>query len=99
MISRQWRGIAKKSAADLYVVHLHADTFPRLSTIPGFLDASILRRTVQDGVEFLIVTRWESIEAIQRFAGENPDHAVVPETVQSMMVSYDHVVAHYEVVS
>jgi heme-degrading monooxygenase HmoA len=81
------------------VVHLQSETFPRLSKIPGFLDASILRRSVQDGVEFLIVTRWESIEAIRRFAGENPEQAVVPESVQSLMVRYDQVVVHYEIVS
>jgi heme-degrading monooxygenase HmoA len=99
VISRQWKGIARKSDADRYVAHLQEETFPRLSKISGFVDASILRREVQDGVEFLIVTRWESIEAIRKFAGETPERAVVPEAVQSMMVSYDRVVAHYEVVS
>lgn len=98
MISRHWRGVARKADADHYVSHLRTDTFPQLSRIPGFLDASILRRTHQEGVEFLIVTRWESIEAIRKFAGGNEERAVVPEPVRAMMVSYDHAVIHYEVV-
>ncbi|HYS85038.1 MAG TPA: hypothetical protein VEN78_08565, partial [Bradyrhizobium sp.] len=63
-----------------------------------FIDASILRRNVDQGIEFLIVTRWKSMEAIDEFAGREPDIAVVPEKVQEMMVDYDRSVRHYEVV-
>lgn len=98
LISRQWRGLAKAADADRYVEHLRADTFPQLRAIPGFVDASILRRDLDDGVEFLIVTRWTSIEAIQAFAGRDAERAVVPEAVQAMMHEYDRVVRHYHVV-
>ena len=98
MIARQWRGVAKKSDASRYVAHLRAETFPQLAGIRGFIDASILRRETTEGVEFLIVTRWESIDAIQKFAGAEAERAVVPEEVQAMMVRYDQTVAHYEVV-
>jgi heme-degrading monooxygenase HmoA len=98
MISRQWRGLAKPAHADEYVEHLRNETFPQISTISGFIDASILRRNVKEGVEFLIVTRWDSIEAIQRFAGREADVAVVPQKVQEVMTEYDRKVRHYEVV-
>jgi heme-degrading monooxygenase HmoA len=99
MISRHWKGIAKRGEADNYVRHLTNETFPKLSTIAGFVRASILRRAVERGAEFLIVTDWESIEAIRRFAGENADVAVVPPVVQAMMVEYESHVRHYEFVS
>ncbi len=98
MISRQWRGLAKLAHADAYVEHLRKETFPQLSKIPGFIDASILRRTVGDGVDFLIVTRWDSIEAIQRFAGRDTEVAVVPQSVQGFMIEWDRKVRHFEVV-
>ena len=98
MISRQWRGVAKRADADRYVVHLRTETFPQLARIAGFIDAKILRRIVEDGVEFRIVTTWELVEAIKRFAGERPEAAVVPEQVQAMMVRYDRTVDHYEVI-
>ena len=98
MISRHWRAIAKRSSADGYVSHLKAETFPQLSRIPGFFEASILRRTVPEGIEYRIVTTWESIEAIRQFAGDNLEHAVVPEKVQEMMITYDRTVDHYEVI-
>ena len=74
------------------------ETFPQLKKIPGFVDASILRREAEAGVEFLIVTRWESLEAIRQFAGREIEAAVVPAKVQEMMIEYDAKVHHYEVI-
>ena len=98
MISRQWRGLAKTLDADAYVNHLRTETFPAIAKIAGFIGASILRRTVSQGVEFLVITQWASLDAIRAFAGENTECAVVPPKVQAMMVDYDRVVRHYEVV-
>jgi heme-degrading monooxygenase HmoA len=99
MISRNWRGLVKIHEADNYVRHLQSETFPRLSLIPGFVSASILRRSLSEGVEFLIVTTWESMDAIRQFAGESEDKAVVPATAQAMMIDYDSKVRHYEIVA
>lgn len=98
MISRQWRGLAQRAQADAYVEHLQTETFPQIARIDGFVDASILRRDVDGGVEFLIVTRWRSIDAIRQFAGANAEVAVVPDKVRAMMVNFDADVRHYQVV-
>ena len=97
MISRHWKGIAKREFADRYVGHLEGDTFPQLALLPGFIRATILRREVVDGIEFEIVTLWESLTAIEAFAGRDCEAAVVPAAVRAMMVRYDDRVAHYEV--
>jgi heme-degrading monooxygenase HmoA len=99
MISRQWCGVARREHADAYMAHLRADTFPLLASLPGFVDASIMRREIADGVEFLIVTRWQSLRAIEQFTGGDVTRAVVPDAVQDMMVRFDRTVRHYEVVS
>jgi heme-degrading monooxygenase HmoA len=98
MIARHWRGIAKREFADAYVEHLHSETFPQLVQLPGFHDASILRRDVEQGVEFLVVTVWKSLDAIRSLAGNDPESAVVPAKVQQMMIEYDRRPRHYEVV-
>ena len=98
MIARHWRGLAKADRADAYVTHLREETFPAIRKLPGFKSASILRRDVTGGVEFLIVTTWESLDAIRAFAGANINTAVVPEKAQQMMVDYDRVVRHFEVI-
>jgi len=98
MISRHWKGVARVEEANNYIDHLRLETFPAISEIDGFIDASILNRATERGVEFLIVTRWRSMDAIRRFAGESTNVAVVPTAVQAMMVEYDKNVEHYEVV-
>ena len=97
MISRHWRGLAHPARADEYVHHLHSDTLPKLSKIPDFISASILRRNMTQGVEFLVVTNWESIGAIEQFSGRDPELAVVPTEVHGMMLDYDRRTRHYEV--
>ena len=98
MIARHWQGVSRASEADNYVRHLHEHIFPQLTRMAGFVSATILRRRVAAGVEFRIVTVWQSMEAIRQFSGETSDVAVVPQVVQAMMVDYDQTVAHYEVV-
>jgi heme-degrading monooxygenase HmoA len=97
MISRNWRGLVRSEEADNYIRHLQQETFPQLARLDGFVSASILRRETDRGVEFLIMTLWESMAAIRQFAGEPVHVAVVPPAAQAMMVEYDREVAHYEV--
>ena len=98
MIARHWRGCARAERAGDYEAHLREATFPSLTRIEGFVDASILKRPAGNGVEFLIVTRWHSMDAIRQFAGTDVNAAVVPAEVEDMMIDYDRRVAHYEVV-
>ena len=98
MISRQWRCLAQTNRAQDYVEHLHAETFPALRSIAGFVDASILSRPLGAGVEFLIVTRWESMDAVARFAGADAEAAVLPAKAADMMIEYDRRARHFEVI-
>lgn len=97
MISRHWKGIARPEFADRYVDHLEQVTFPQLTSLPGFIRATILRRDVAAGTEFLVVTQWDSLSSIVAFAGADVATAVVPLAVQAMMVDYDRSVVHYEI--
>src|SRR6187455_2749722 len=97
MISRHWRGLARRERAAEYEQYLRGDTFPALEQIPGFVKASIHKRVLESGVEFVVISLWRSREAIAAFAGADVEAAVVPAKVQSMMVEYDRRARHYEV--
>lgn len=98
MIERHWRGLCRAQQASAYIEHLEKDTFPAVRRLAGFLDARILHRQVPQGVEFLVVTRWESLEAIRAFAGDDVEAAVVPQNVRAMMIEFDAACRHYTVV-
>jgi heme-degrading monooxygenase HmoA len=100
MIARMWNGRARPEHADAYVTHLQQKTFPQLASIPGHHGAYILRRAAAGGiglVEFTVITLWESLDAITRFAGADPELAVVPPEAQSLLASYDDRAVHWEV--
>jgi heme-degrading monooxygenase HmoA len=98
MILRSWKGVAKFDQADRYAEHLKTVTFPEVSKINGFLRGTVTRRKVEQGIEYLVVTEWESEDAIRQFAGDDVELAVVPGAIQSMMESFDHYAVHYEVI-
>jgi heme-degrading monooxygenase HmoA len=98
MISRHWGAVARREHAAEYAEHLHSETFPAIRRIDGFVDAAIHHRDVHDGVEFVVITRWQSMDSITKFAGLDPEQAVVPPRVQTMMLRFDARVRHYEVV-
>ena len=43
MISRRWKGIAKREQADRYIAHLKSDTFPKLASQHAAFDRRTLR--------------------------------------------------------
>ncbi len=95
MISRLWRGVARIECSAAYIAHLQQETFPALRRLHGFERAAILHRPCDRGMEFLIVTTWESEQAIAAFAGGDVLAAVVPDEVRRMMVEFDSRASHY----
>jgi heme-degrading monooxygenase HmoA len=98
MIARMWRGSAIRERADDYIKHLQQSVVPELSQIDGFKGIYLLRRESSDGVEFVVLTLWESMEAIRKFAGENPEVAVVAPAARALFREYDAKVKHFEIV-
>lgn len=57
----------------------------------------VLRRVREDRAEFLLISFWDSFEAIRRFAGPDPDQAVFYPKDKEFFVEMDPEAAHYEV--
>lgn len=98
MISRQWKCILKETSHDEYIVFLNDVVFAAAKELPGFIEATILKRKTSRGLEFMVTTLWENLDAIKAFAGDDISMAMVPEAAQLMMVSFDKSVIHYEVI-
>jgi heme-degrading monooxygenase HmoA len=98
MIARIWRGTANGSAnADAYEHHVTKTVLPSLAVIPGHRGARVLRRPQAHGIEFLVITFWDSMDAIREFAGEHAESAVVEPEARAVLVEFDDFVRHYEI--
>jgi heme-degrading monooxygenase HmoA len=97
MIARTWRASATRDRRDAYPEHFRRRVVPELRAVAGFLGADLLARDTADAVEFTVLTRWESMDAIRRFAGEDPERAVVDPDAAAVLRTFDSRVTHDEV--
>jgi heme-degrading monooxygenase HmoA len=93
-----WRAQSSLENSDKYVEFVTQKIFPKLAEIEGHRGAYLLRRIVDGSVECVVLTLWESMDAVRRFAGATPDNAVVEAEAQAVLSSFDDFVTHYDVV-
>jgi heme-degrading monooxygenase HmoA len=98
MIVRTWMAYAKPENARTYREHLTAHVIPKLQKLPGFLGLELCQAERGDRAELLVISRWQSLEAIKAFAGPKSDRAVVEPEAKALLEDYDDVVFHYELV-
>jgi heme-degrading monooxygenase HmoA/uncharacterized protein YciI len=99
MIMRFWKARSTVQASDKYVEHATEKVFPALDQLDGHRGAYLLRRAVDDAVEFVVLTFWDSMESVRKFAGVKPERAVVGPEARAVLTSFDETVSHFEVVS
>lgn len=94
MIVRIWRARGSEQGIERYCrEHFEPGVLPELRSVDGFVDAEVL---VRDG-ELVVATRWESLESVRAFAGDDLERAVVEPVVAELLDSYDETVTHYTV--
>jgi len=98
MVIREWRGRAALARSDAYPKHFRERVVPELQAIAGFCGAELSRRELDDRVEFLVLTRWQSMEAIGAFAGPSLERAIVEPGAVAALIDFDQTVRHYEVI-
>ena len=98
MIARTWSGATRRADADSYLRFLEQAAFPEYRATPGNRGVLALRRLDGDRAEFLLVTLWDSEEAVRLFAGDDIGRAVFYPEDDRFLVERGEVVRHYEVV-
>ena len=105
MIARTWRGATRAADAAAYAAYIEATGLRDYAATEGNLGALMLQRAVDDDVtagpltEVLVVSFWESMEAVTRFAGPDPTRAVFYPEDDQFLVRRDLTVDHYDVVA
>lgn len=99
MIIREWRGRALRAREGAYVDHFNNSVLPQLRNVPGFIGANLMSRPKGDLIEFVVLTRWESFDAIKRFAGAKLERAVVEPAAAAALADFDPTAQHYEILT
>lgn len=98
MIARIWAARATAANAPAYAEHLRAEVIPTLRGVDGYQGAKLMQRQDGDEIEIVVVTWWQSLDAIRGFAGDDIERAVVTGEAASLLSSFDERVQHFELV-
>jgi heme-degrading monooxygenase HmoA len=96
VIVRRFRARATAENAKAYAVFFRDTLTPKLKEIPGHRGALIFSDARNKSTRLTVLTFWDSMDAIKRFAGDNPTVAVIEPEVKHLFNSYDDTVEHYE---
>ena len=100
MISRIWHGWTNHENADAFEELLRTEIFANIEkqSIPGYRGIHLLRRDIDEGVEFTTIMWFDRLEAVKAFAGEEYEIAVVPPEAKQLLSRFEDYSAHYQVI-
>ena len=98
MIGRFWHGWTTLDNADTYERIVRTEVLPEIAArqIAGYRGAHLLRRPLEDEVEFVTIMWFDSLDAIRRFMGDDYEVAHVPPQARAVLARFDLRSRHYE---
>lgn len=99
VIARTWRGAVRAEDADAYLDYLEATGLKEYRGTAGNQGVLALRRIDGGRCEYLLVSLWDSMEAVKAFAGDDVETAVFYPEDDRFLIDRDLTSTHYEVVA
>ncbi len=88
-VTRKWEAqIAQRDVAD-WVAAYRARVLDGMRSIDGFRDVTFLVERDEDPACVTVLTTWDSMDAIRRFAGADAARTVLPDFMAPFSPRYD----------
>ncbi len=97
MIARIWRGAVRQEDGDVYEQYIRETGVAEYKATAGNLGVTMMRRQVGDRTEFMLLSLWESLDAVKAFAGEDYEKGVYYPEDDRYLVERDEKSSHWEV--
>ena len=97
MIARTWHGVTAAAKADEYFDYLKKTGVPEYQATKGNQGVYVLQRLDGGQAHFLLLTLWESEDAIKSFAGPEMEKAKYYPEDEKFLLELEPNVTHYEV--
>jgi len=97
MIARIWHGVTPASEADRYLDYLNSTGVPDGRATEGNEGVYVLRRIEGDQAHFLYISLWDSIGAIEKFAGPETEKAKYYPEDEEFLLELEPLVQHFDV--
>ena len=98
MILRIWTGWTTPANAAAYERLLLEQIFPAIAAkgVANYRGIELLRREVGDEVEFTTIMRFDDLDAVREFGGDDYERAYVPPQARAVLSRFDERSRHYE---
>ena len=97
MIARIWHGKTPASKGEAYKEFTLKTAIPDYQSIPGCLSLNFLYRIENNEAHFTLITYWDSIESIKKFAGADYEKAKYYPEDKNFLLEFEEEVVHHEV--
>jgi len=94
---RLWHGEVSLEKADDYERFMIERAAPDYGSVEGLLKLYFQRKNEKNKAHFLLITIWDSLEAIKNFAGDNPEIAKYYPEDDNFLLGKEELVSMYEV--
>jgi hypothetical protein len=97
MIARTWHGVTPIAKADQYLHLMRTVAVPDYQAIAGNRGVYVMRRIEGDTAHFLLLTLWDSVDAILQFAGKDMKQAKYYDFDRDYLLELEPTATHFEV--
>ncbi len=99
MTARIWHGWTQKADAKAYEDMLRNEIFPSIAArnIKGYHGAELFIREDGDEIEFFTLLRFDSMDAVKKFAGTDEGKPVIYPKAEGLLTRMDDRSHHYRI--
>ena len=97
MIARIWHGAVPAAKGDDYLKRMRKVALPDYKSTPGNRGAFCIHRVEGDVAHFDMLTFWDDVDAIKRFAGNDFQMAKYYAFDRSFLIELEPRVRHYTI--
>ncbi len=95
MVARVWHGRTPAAKADEYQQYLYESGVKKIAAIPGNRGVQMMVSKTADQGEFMVISYWDSIDAIKGYAGEQYTHVHDLPRDQDFLIDKETLVRHF----
>ena len=88
-IVRKWEATMARDNIAPWLETFRARAFPGMKAVDGFRGIRVLAETGQDPCRLTVLTQWQSMDAVRRYAGAAPARTVMPDFMAPFFADYD----------
>ena len=96
MVARIWHGRTPAEKAEEYRQYLFDVGVKKIASLPGNRGVQLMMKKTAEEGEFMVVSYWDSIDAIKGYAGENYTRVHDLPRDKEFLIDMETLVRHFE---